>query len=88
MPSYLIKPREPTVLSHKEHQELSSTNLLLSMEVSPPLPNSTLRRHTNSPIARSHSETDVLHIPSKYPHLRRPTILLHSPPKYVNHRKS
>ena len=36
MPSYLIKPREPTVLSYKEYHELSSTNLLLSMAVSPP----------------------------------------------------
>ena len=34
MASYLIKPREPTVLSHKEYHELSSTNLLLSAVVS------------------------------------------------------
>jgi len=33
MPSYLIKPREPTVLSHKEHHEISSTNLILSVTV-------------------------------------------------------
>ena len=35
MPSYSIKPREPTVLSHKEYHELSSNNLLLSAAVSP-----------------------------------------------------
>ena len=39
MPRYLVKPREPTVLSHKEYHELSPTDLLLSWTVSPPLPN-------------------------------------------------
>jgi len=34
MASYLIKPREPTVLSHKEYHELSSSNLQLSSVVS------------------------------------------------------
>jgi len=37
MPTYLVEPREPTVLSHKEYHELSSTDLLLSWTVSPPL---------------------------------------------------
>ena len=34
MQSYLIKPREPTVLSHKKYHELSSNNLLLAWAVS------------------------------------------------------
>jgi len=34
MPNYFIKPREPTVLSHKEYHELSSNNLLLASAVS------------------------------------------------------
>ena len=33
MSAYLIKPREPTVLSHKEYHELSSTNLLVPLVV-------------------------------------------------------
>ena len=37
MPIYFVKPKEPTVLSHKEYHELSSTDLLLSWTVSPPL---------------------------------------------------
>ena len=32
--NYLIKPKEPTVLSHKEYHEISSTNLLLPLAVS------------------------------------------------------
>lgn len=36
MPNYLVKPREPTVLSHKERYEISSTDLLLSFMVRPP----------------------------------------------------
>ena len=39
MPSYLIKPREPTVLSHKEYHEISSTNLLLPLVVRLPFQN-------------------------------------------------
>ena len=68
MPSYLIKPREPTVLSHKEYHELSSTNLLLSTAVSPrpPLPNITLRRYTNprscaTGLHRPHNSRDLGH---------------------------
>ena len=38
MSNYLIKPREPTVLSHKEYHELSSTNLMLPSVVRLPLP--------------------------------------------------
>ena len=38
MPSYLVKPRESTVLSHKKYHEISSPNLLLSWTVGPPLP--------------------------------------------------
>jgi len=37
MSSYLIKPREPTVLSHKEYHELSPTNLMVSAVVRLPL---------------------------------------------------
>jgi len=48
MQSYLVKPREPTVLSHKEYHEISSTNLLLSRVVSPPLPNDTLKTHADT----------------------------------------
>ena len=39
MSSYLIKPDEPTILNHKEYHELSSTDLLPSVVVSPRLPN-------------------------------------------------
>jgi len=45
--SYLIKPREPTVLSHKEYHELSSTNLLLALVVRPPIPNDMSRSYAN-----------------------------------------
>jgi len=33
MPSYLVKPKEPTVFGHKEYHELSSSNLMLSAVV-------------------------------------------------------
>ena len=33
MPSHVIKPREPTVLSHKEYHGLSPNNLLVSKAV-------------------------------------------------------
>jgi len=42
MLTYLVKPREPTVLSHKEYHEISPTNLLLSAIVRPSLPNGTI----------------------------------------------
>ena len=38
MLSYLIKPVEPTILNHKGYHELSSTDLLPSLVVRPPLP--------------------------------------------------
>ena len=46
--SYLIKPREPTILSHKEYHEISSTNLLLPLVVRLPLPNHKPRSYPNS----------------------------------------
>jgi len=33
MSSHLVKPKEPTILSHKEYHEISSANLLLFMTV-------------------------------------------------------
>jgi len=33
MSNHLVKPKEPTVLSHKEYHGLSSANLLLFMTV-------------------------------------------------------
>ena len=47
MSSYLIKPREPTVLSHKEYHELSSTNLMVSEVVCLPLPNDISRSYAD-----------------------------------------
>jgi len=45
--SYFIKPREPTILSHKEYHEISSTNLLLPLVVRLPLPNDTPQSDVN-----------------------------------------
>ena len=39
MQRYLVKPTEPTILSHKEYHEVSSINLLLSWTVSLQLQN-------------------------------------------------
>ena len=39
MANYLIKPKEPTILSHKEYHELSSPNLMLSAVVRQQFPN-------------------------------------------------
>jgi len=50
MASYLIKPREPTVLSHKAYQELSPTNLLLGAVVRPLLLNDMPRTLTPGPV--------------------------------------
>ena len=47
MQRYLVKPREPTVLSHKEYHEVSSTNLLLSLAVRPPFLSDILRSYAN-----------------------------------------
>ena len=48
MSSYFIKPKEPTVLNHKEYHELSSTNLMVSEVVSLPLSNDVPRSDANS----------------------------------------
>jgi hypothetical protein len=37
MSTYFVRPKEPTVLSHKEYYELTPTNLLLSSAVRPQL---------------------------------------------------
>ena len=50
MASYLIKPREPTVLSHKAYQELSPTNLLLGAVVGTLLPNDMPQTLTPGPV--------------------------------------
>ena len=48
IPSYFIKPREPTVLSPKEYHEISPTNLLLSAAVRLSLPNDVSCSYANS----------------------------------------
>ena len=47
MPLYLVKPREPTILSHKEYHELSSANLMLSAVVMLPFPSEVPQNQTN-----------------------------------------
>jgi len=58
MPGYLIKPREPTVLSHKEYHELSSGNLTLSAVVRLPFLNDVPEiALTPGPVGRSQPST-------------------------------
>jgi len=66
MASHLVEPREPTILSHKEYHELSSTNLLLPAVVSCHSqiiwPETTLNRGPVQQVPTAHIIPEILDI--------------------------